>query len=227
MAAAIRGSNTFTVPSGSGTLTVTLPVTTNAGDVIIVATSAQGTTTFSMSGGSSTTWTTPGSNVGVAPTCWTMLGYNAPAGVTSATLSYTTGGAGSGACAVISGLTTSNPVVQSGNGSSSAATTANAALASAVKSTNLLFYATSHFSATSESGVWSADSLSFTQLRFSNNNSRPVAIDYKNPAGSGGVIGNSVTVTYNNSGAGGLTVLELNAPVTGIPGSLASMGVGT
>jgi len=226
MAAAIRGSNTFTVPSGSSTLTVTLPVTTNAGDVIIVATSAQGTTTFSMSGGSSTTWTTPGSNVGVAPTCWTMLGYNAPAGVTSATLSYTTGGAGSGACAVISGLTTTNPVVQSGNGSSTASTTANAALASAIKSTNLLFYATSHFGATSESGVWSADSLSFTQLQFSNNNSRPVAIDYKNPAGSG-ALGNSVTVTYNNSNAGGLTVLELNAPVTGIPGSLASLGVGT
>jgi hypothetical protein len=227
MAAVIRGSNFFTVPSGTSTQTVTLPVTTNAGDVIIVATSAQGTTTFSMSGGSTTTWSIVGSNVGVAPTCWTMLGYNAPAGVTSATLSYSTSGAGSGACTVISGLTKTNPVVQSGNGSSSSATTANAALSNAVKSTNLLFYATSHFGAVSETGVWSVDSSTFTQLQFSNNNSRPVAIDYKNPAGSGGVIGNSVTVTYNNSNSGGLTLLELNVLATSIPGSLAMMGVGT
>ena len=227
MAAVIRGSNTFTVPSGSSTQTITLPVTTNAGDVIIVATSAQGTTTFSMSGGSTTTWTTPGSNVGVAPTVWTMLGYNAPAGVTSATLTYSTGGAGSGACAVISGLTTTNPVVQSGNASSSSSPTATASLANAVRATSLLFYATSHFGATSETGVWSVDINSFFNLRFSNNNSRPVGIDYKPPTGSVGATGNSVTVTYTNSNSGGLTLLELNVLATSIPGSLAMMGVGT
>ena len=227
MAAVIRGSSTFTVPSGSSTQTITLPVTTNAGDVIIVATSAQGTTSFSMSGGSTTTWTTPGSNVGVAPVVWTMLGYNTPSGVTSATLTYSTGGAGSGAVAVISGLSLINPVLQSGNGSSSSATTATASLANAVRTNTLLFYATSHFGATSETGIWSVDTNSFFNLQFSNNNSRPVGIDYKPPTGSVGATGNSVTVTYTNSNSGGLTLLELNVLATSIPGSLAMMGVGT
>ena len=89
MAASIRGSNSFAVPTGSGNQTITLPVTTNAGDVIIVATSGGGVTSFSMSGGSTTTWSIPGNNVGVAPTVWTMLGYNVPAGVTSDTVLMT------------------------------------------------------------------------------------------------------------------------------------------
>ena len=224
MPALVRGSNFFNVPSGASTVTVTLPVTTNAGDIILIATSAQGTTSFSMSGGSTTTWSTVGSNVGVAPTCWTMLGYNVPAGVTSATLTYSTGGAGSGACAVISGLIAGNPVIQSGNGSSSSSIFATAALSNAVKTNNFLFYATSHFGASAEIGTWSVDSSTFTQLQFSNNNSRPVAIDYKYPAGTGGVIGNSVTVAYSNSNSGGLTLLELG--VAGTPGTLMLMGVG-
>ena len=223
MAASVRGSNTFIVPSGTSTMTVTLPVTTNAGDVIIVATSAAGTTTFSMSGGSTTTWSIPGNNVGVAPTVWTMLGYNVPAGVTSATLNYSTGSAGSGACAVISGLISGNPVIQSGNGSSSSSTSATAAIANAVKPSNFLFYATSHYGATSESGNWSPDLVNFTQLQFSNNNARPVGIDYKYPAALG-FLGNQAQVTYNSSSNGGLTVLELGVATSG--GNFTMLGVG-
>jgi len=224
MAASVRGSNSFAVPTGSGNQTITLPVTTNAGDVIIVATSGGGVTSFSMSGGSTTTWSIPGNNVGVAPTVWTMLGYNVPAGVTSATLSYTITGAGSGACAVISGLISGNPVIQSGNGSSSASTSATASIPTAVKPSNFLFYATSHFGATSESGNWSADLVNFTQLQFSNSNSRPVGIDYKYPAALG-ILGNQAQVTYNNSNNGGLTVLELGViPPSG--SNLTMLGVG-
>ncbi len=110
MAIALRGSSTGLLNSASQT--ITLPVTTNAGDCIVMCCSIAGTSQTASGTGAGATWVVAlTQNPGTLAACSSLVGYAATAGQTTFTLSAS-GNFGGYCCAVFSGVkTTGSPVL--------------------------------------------------------------------------------------------------------------------
>ena len=203
----LRGSNTFSVSSTSNS--PGLPVTTNAGDTIIVVASMASGVTLTPSGAGAT-WVTPVSNAGTAPGVYVMIGYGTSAGQTSFNLSSSSTG-GSAVISVWNGINiTSSPVVQSQTAAVSSSTSGTATLTSTTKYGNLIIAGSSHFGATTFTPTWS-NSATNNHVNTATFSSRPATLDYIPTTTAQSSLG--VTYTYGNSNSGGIAIVELQAGI--------------
>jgi hypothetical protein len=116
---AIRGASSGGVALSASPQTVTLPVTTLAGDIIVLSIGNNNATITYTGSGAGATWVTEG-NVQNDRGGY-VVGYNCSAGQTSMTLTSSGGPAGHFCVAVISGgLASASPVRSFGQGSGSA-----------------------------------------------------------------------------------------------------------
>lgn len=123
MAIALRGSGQGSLAAAT-TFTIPLPVTTNAGDCIVIAICQQGTPTLTGSGGGAT-WVTALDSKAYPPQAVILVGYNASAGQTSVTVTSSASYMLTYAVGVLSGvLAAASPVIGANTASDSATFTA-------------------------------------------------------------------------------------------------------
>ena len=214
MSIVLRGTNAQNLSGLTTSSNVSLPVSTNVGDTIVVVVAAAGSNSYAGSGAGAT-WVNPVNKAGLAPTLTVMIGYNTSAGQSTFKFATLGGTTGSAYIAVYSGLrATSSPVLQasqSGNGNNA---TSTIIFLNSFTPGNLILFADSGFNMAGNLGSLSLSPggyLPVTYLGISNYNSR--SVDLSSLIVSGTYV--NMPPAWTNIYATGLGMIELvalNAP---------------
>lgn len=192
------------IASANSPQTLTLPVTTNAGDCIVIAYSCAGTPAL-VGSGAGATWTGYGSAVG--PAANLLVGAGASAGQTSCIVSGGQGPSGNGGSVVVSvwsGIASVSPTQGSESTSSGGTTRTTPSLTYTTGS--LVVAASSQYGGTTPPTVtWSNADVN-TNASAGNYLSRPVSLDYVTDPSS---TSTSCTALWTNSENGGTVIVAL------------------
>lgn len=223
MGYSVRGVSNIAATSSPQTLT--LPVTTNAGDCIVIAGSAAGSLT-PVGSGAGATWNAAVAT-STAPKAYLIVGYNCSSGQTTCTL--TGFAAGSLVVTVISGVKSSgNPVQQTqtaGGSSGSSWTTPSLTYTAG----SLLVGVSSQYTGTPPPTITWSNGDTNTNAGSENNNARPVSFDYTTDASS---TSTTFKAAWGNTSSGGVVVVALSPGATTVAGTgsetvtVAAVGAG-
>jgi hypothetical protein len=204
----LRGTRAQNLSGLTTASNVSLPVSTNAGDTIIVVVAAAGTNSYAGSGAGAT-WVNPVNKAGAAPTLTVMIGYNTTAGQSTFKFATLGGTSGSAFIAVYSGLrATSSPVLQASSGQNSTI------FLSSFTVGNLILFADGGYTMPGNLGSLALNpggAIPVTYLGISNYNSR--SVDLSALIVSGTYV--NMLPNWSNyyaSGVGMIELAALNAP---------------
>jgi len=204
----LRGTRAQNLSGLTTSSNVSLPVSTNAGDTIIVVVAATGNNSYAGSGAGAT-WVNPVNKAGVAPTLTVMIGYNTTAGQSTFKFATLGGTSGSAYIAVYSGLrATSSPVLQASSGQYSAI------FLNSFTVGNLILFADGGYTMSGNLGSLALNpggAIPVTYLGTSNYNSR--SVDLSSLIVSGTYVNMPPNWSnYYASGVGMIELAALNAP---------------
>lgn len=208
MSIILRGTKAQNLSGLTTSSNVSLPVSTNAGDTIVVVVAAAGNNSYAGSGAGAT-WVNPVNKAGVAPTLTVMIGYNSTAGQSTFKFATIGGTTGSAYIAVFSGLrATSSPVLQASSAQNSTIFLNSFTLG------NLILFADGGYTMTGNVGSLSltpSGTFPVIYSGISNYNSR--SVDLSSLIVSGTYVNMVPTWTnYSASGVGMIELVALNAP---------------
>ena len=208
MSIVLRGTRAQNLSSLTTASNVSLPVSTNTGDTIIVVVAAAGNNSYAGSGAGAA-WVNPVNKAGNAPTLTVMIGYNTTAGQSTFKFATLGGTSGSAYIAVYSGLrATSSPVLQASSAQNSAI------FLNSFTVGNLILFADGGFTMSGNLGSLALNpggAIPVTYLGISNYNSR--SVDLSSLIVSGTYVNMPPNWSnYNASGVGMIELAALNAP---------------
>jgi len=204
----LRGTRAQNLSSLTTASNVSLPVSTNTGDTIIVVVAAAGNNSYAGSGAGAA-WVNPVNKAGNAPTLTVMIGYNTTAGQSTFKFATLGGTSGSAYIAVYSGLrATSSPVLQASSAQNSTI------FLNSFTVGNLILFADGGYTMSGNLGslaLTPGGAIPVTYLGISNYNSR--SVDLSALIVSGTYVNMQPNWSnYNASGVGMIELAALNAP---------------